>query len=84
MFPATCGYGHFSLFCYVELVPKVYPHLSVTLCKVGNNALQKLGWKVHSWIRIDGTGFSSLTIQLIQEEEEIRQFPKSNCANPEA
>jgi hypothetical protein len=32
MFPDTCLYGHFFWFWYVELVPKVCPHLSLTIC----------------------------------------------------
>jgi hypothetical protein len=31
MFPDTCLYGRFFLFSYVELVPKICPHLSVTV-----------------------------------------------------
>jgi hypothetical protein len=31
MFPDTCRYGHF-FFWYVELVPNIFSHLSVTFC----------------------------------------------------
>jgi hypothetical protein len=32
MLPDTRWYGSFSLFFYMELVPKIYPYLSVTPC----------------------------------------------------
>jgi hypothetical protein len=35
MFPDTCWYQHFFPSWYVELVPKVRQHLSVTLCMSG-------------------------------------------------
>jgi hypothetical protein len=50
--PDTRWYGHFFLFCYMEFVPKDFPHLSVTLCICRHYAAYKSkDGEENKWIR---------------------------------